>query len=118
MQTRNDVNFFRTTNLNVGNEAANLVKNCIYGVKSGDAPQTSENFTSGDPKFVAGSASYPDAHYYMIRRTSDARGKGLWLDWMAGATDLAGTAYPAEGPVDLGCYQCNLPFVGGLLFIR
>ena len=99
-----------------------IVRNCVY--KNADSVVWSNGtheeyeLNPGDPKFVAGNAKYPDAPYYMIRHSSAASARGVWESWMAGATDLAGTAYPAEGPVDLGCYQCNLPFVGGLLFIR
>lgn len=115
---RNDVNFFRTTNLDVGNGAANIVKNCIYGVKSGEEPQGSVNFKVGDPRFVAGDSRFPDAPYYMPKRTSDARKAGLWFDWMAGAKDLVGADMPSAAPVDLGCYQCTLPSLGLLLLLR
>ena len=99
-----------------------VVRNSLYknadSVAWGNGTHEESNLNQGDPKFVAGNAKYPDVPYYMIRHSSAACGKGVWESWMAGATDLAGEAYPSAVPVDLGCYQCTLPFVGGLLLLR
>ena len=99
-----------------------IVRNCLYknadSVVWGNGSYESSDLNPGDPKFVAGNPKYPDAPHYMIRHSSAASGKGVRESWMAEAADLAGTAYPAEGPVDLGCYQCNLPSIGGLLLLR
>ena len=45
---------------------------------------------------------------YTLRRSSPARGAGVWIDWMDGATDLAGTprVNPEFGAPDMGCYTC------------
>ena len=54
----------------------------------------------------------------MPRLSSAARKKGVWQDWMLGATDLGGTAYPQEGAVDLGAYQCTLISLGTTFLLR
>ena len=41
----------------------------------------------GDPRFVAGDPRYPGAPWYALRYASPARGCGLNMDWMAGATE-------------------------------
>ena len=99
-----------------------VVRNCLYknadSVAWGNGTYESSDLNLGDPKFVAGNAQFPEAPYYMPRLSSAARRKGVWQDWMLGATDLGGTAYPQEGAVDLGAYQCTLPSLGTTILFR
>ena len=72
----------------------------------------------GDPRFVAGDERYPDEPYYALRHASAARNRGLNQTWMSGAKDFAGRDRILEGNVDIGCYECDLPALGGLLLVR
>ena len=99
------------------------VSNCLYKTAyyfNSGTGEHSHNFNKGDPKFVtlAWKWRYPKAPYYMIRRSSNAIGKGLVLDWMMMATDLLGAPMVRDGRVDLGCYQCTLPTPGMAIFLR
>ena len=116
---RNDVNFY-VTGTSVATPAVNVFSNSVYEIASFvNNPMIQGNLIVGRAKFTAGDPKYgDDVPYYMPKRISDARKAGLWFDWMAGAKDLAGADMPSAAPVDLGCYQCTLPVVGGLLLLR
>lgn len=116
---RNDVNFY-VTGTSVATPAVNVFSNSVYEIASFvNNPTIQGNLIVGRAKFTAGDPKYgDDVPYYMPRRGSPARKAGLWLDWMAGAKDLAGADMPSAAPVDLGCYQCTLPSLGLLLLLR
>ena len=72
---------------------------------------------AADPKFMGDKDPH---HPYSLKRSSPLRGLGVYVDWMAGATDVRGEGFArANGKsVDIGCYQCWLPIVGMKVSIR
>lgn len=97
-----------------------IVSNCMYRheAKFVNGSHAEFSFDKGEPRFVMKDKNYPKAPYYMIRRRSDARGAGIWLDWMDGSADYAGKPYEIGSAIDLGCYQCDLAPVGMLLLFK
>ena len=114
---RADPKLYRTTNVSVkggGTGSANIVQNCIYGVK-GDSenPQRATNFNQVDsPKFVKDNATlkanHPEYPDYMICRDSPAVDTGVELDWHETGKDLLGNDRVVGAAVDQGAYECNL----------
>ena len=88
--------------------------NCAYCVMSDRVVQAEGVEDSGvfqvtrDACKFVGTGSHP----YSLKLNSPLREKGLVLDWMAEATDLAGNPRLRDGKVDIGCYQCWLNPVG------
>ena len=84
--------------------------NCAYCVMSNRVVQAEGVEDSGvfqvtrDACKFVGTGSHP----YSLKFNSPLREKGLVLDWMAEATDLAGNPRLRDGKVDIGCYQCWL----------
>ncbi len=119
---RSDVNFYATEQRTVGGtKALNVVSNSIYGVRSGDGgrnPVTSAMSQVADPCFLGDNASFPGVPRHMIRRSSPAYDAGVEMDWMAGASDLAGTNRVLGAHVDIGCYECWLPRTGTVVVLR
>lgn len=115
---RNDVCFY-VTGTSVVTPAVNIFSHSAYETATFvNNPIDAGGLVRKRTAFTAGNPRYGDVPQYMPTRGSAARRAGVWLDWMAGETDLAGAAMPADAPVDLGCYQCTLPASGGLLLLR
>lgn len=118
---RRDFSFYGTaSSVLSGCEARAIMSHCLYQEgKFYDGAREETEFLQGNPKFAAGAEGFEDLPYYSLLRGSKARKRGLVLDWMADATDLASNDRVGEdGLVDMGCYESNWPRVGGLLFLR
>ena len=103
-----------------GPRCVNIVSNCMYesGCTWAGDQVGQETCFQGAARFVAGKADCPDEPYYALRHASAARNRGINQEWMAGAKDFAGRDRILEGTVDIGCYECDLPAIGLLLFLR
>ena len=65
-----------------------------------------------DPHFRDAPASR-----HMLKSKSPARNTGTFQGWMDGAVDLSGLPRVLNGAVDMGCFECALPF-GAVLSVR
>lgn len=98
----------------------NIVSNCMYesGCTYAGGQVGKETCFQGAARFVAGNANYPDEPHYALRHASAARNRGINQPWMTSAKDFAGRDRILEGVVDVGCYECDLPALGLMLFLR
>ena len=80
--------------------------NCCAPVEIGTACVVTD-----DPKFK--NAARGNCR---LRADSPAVDKGIWCDWMEGATDLRGNPRKVLDNPDIGCYEC--PCSGLMLFVR
>ena len=80
--------------------------NCCAPVEIGTACVVTD-----DPKFK--NATRGNCR---LRADSPAVDKGVWCDWMDGATDLLGNPRKVLDNPDIGCYEC--PCSGLMLFVR
>ena len=96
--------------------------NCVWNVSEASATRAEGFVDSGNvalgaganPKFVE-----TGDHPYSPKPSSPlVKNKGVKLDWMDDATDLAGNARLRDGKVDIGCYQCWLDPLGMMLLLR
>ena len=88
--------------------------NVANGVASNlsDSGATITTCLFADPHF----RDAPESRY-MLKSKSPARNVGTFQSWMNGAKDLAGMPRINQGAVDIGCYECFLPF-GTVLSLR
>ena len=96
------------------NPASNLTfASCVFTrMTSGTADDKCVTITN--PKFV-GSGEHP----YTPKTSSPlVKNKGVRLDWMDDALDLAGNPRLKDGQVDIGAYQCWLTAPGMMLLLR
>ena len=108
---------------NAANNASIQLSNCLFtkaeSASNYNWAEGAETLVQGNPLFVAGNAAYPDLPYYSILRKSPARNAGVNAAWMNSAVDLAGNARIFEDVVDIGCYECQIsPLSGMVLFVR
>ena len=114
--TPSDVPLFESTQF--------CFSNCVWNVTGtrGATVVRDADYADGDcwvlgagvsPKFL-GRGECP----YTPKCFSPLRERGMVLDWMAEATDLAGNPRLRDGKVDIGCYQCWLDPIGFSLSIR
>ena len=90
--------------------------------KSGKTAELTAAVIARGPRFVS-----PANGDWRLKSSSPLRDKGLVLDWMTDeATDLDcklrrissdGKAYPDSLP-DIGCYECDIPKPGLMLYVR
>ena len=97
-----------------------VIKNCLFGryrTMTGVTLVTPEencvnNVT--DMMFDTSNAEHP----YSLKRKSPAIGEGLYMNWMASATDLKGDPRAHGTSVAIGCYECWQLAPGFILFMR
>ena len=93
---------------------ANLtLESCAFTAKTGGTADD-RCVTVANPKFV-GSGEHP----YTPKTSSPlVKNKGVRLDWMDDALDLAGNPRLKDDQVDIGAYQCWLTAPGMMLVFR
>ena len=100
------VNCLAYGNLNGEGAQANLMPGLTYSHCASDAELAGEGnvvLTDGNLRFV--DAANGD---YRVKRGPSINA-GLNLDWMVGATDLAGNPRILDHIVDIGCYESDKP---------
>ena len=99
-----------------------VMTNCLYGSVSNRTEQPDGWADSGCVALGEGkrpSVIGKGEHPYTPKTSSPlVKNKGVRLDWMDDATDLAGNARLRDGKVDIGCYQCWLDPLGVILLLR
>jgi hypothetical protein len=75
-----------------------------------------------DPLFVAagsgaGTNLLSGAFDFRLTRASPCKDAGLNLDWMAGATDIAGNSRVLNGVVDIGAYEYRSPLPAATMLL-
>ena len=105
---------------NHGNSGTANLSNCVFGtiganctIVTNDCRQVASvkavKFTSIDPA---------DANAFRLTRRSPARDFGLDVGMTAEDRDLDGLPRVYGKAIDAGCYECNIPAPGLLLFCR
>ena len=90
--------------------STNVFRNCLF---SGSEP-TGTDAVTGDPRFRD-----PATGDYTTKAGSPARNRGLYEEWMEGATDLAGRPrIDQKQLVDIGCHEAPYAPPSTLLLLR
>lgn len=102
------------------NSSATTLDHCLYrSVLSGSTVTTNDCIQVSSIRALKFASDDPDAaNAYRLTRRSPARDFGLDVGMTAEDRDLDGLPRVYGKAIDAGCYECNIPAPGLLLFCR